>query len=75
MAKEIALNKYDGILAVSGDGIIHEILNGFALHKEPMNAFKIPICPIPAGSGNGLSLNVNGLEVRTDVYSVVPCSL
>lgn len=43
----------------------HEVFNGFATHKEdPMRALEsLPIVPVPAGSGNGLSLNLNGLEV------------
>jgi hypothetical protein len=33
-----------------------------------MRALKIPIVPIPAGSGNGLSLNLLGIEVRVASY-------
>ena len=59
----MSLDNYDAIVTVSGDGTVHELINGFALHKEPMKAFKIPIAPIPAGSGNATSLNLLGLEV------------
>ncbi|KAI0065370.1 hypothetical protein BV25DRAFT_1850670 [Artomyces pyxidatus] len=64
---DIALDKYDAILVVSGDGVLHELFNGFAQHAEPRRAFKIPIAPIPAGSGNGTSLNLIGLEEGQDV--------
>jgi Diacylglycerol kinase catalytic domain len=64
IASEISPDEYDAILSVSGDGILHELINGFAQHKEPMRAFKIPIVPIPAGSGNGTCLNLVGFEVR-----------
>lgn len=54
---------YDAVVSVSGDGVVHEILNGFANHDSAVQALAIPIAPIPTGSGNGLSLNLLGLEV------------
>jgi hypothetical protein len=54
---------YDAVVTVSGDGLIHEVMNGFASHKNPIRVFAIPIAPIPTGSGNGLSLNLLGAEV------------
>ena len=68
IAKELPLGKYDAIAAVSGDGIIHELLNGFAEHKDPLRALNTPLAPIPAGSANALSLNLLGLEVRQLCY-------
>lgn len=67
--KELPLDKFDAIVTVSGDGLIHEVLNGLALHDDPMAALNIPIAPIPAGSGNGLSLNLIGLEQGFDSAS------
>ncbi|KAG6866957.1 hypothetical protein C0991_003873 [Blastosporella zonata] len=66
IAKDLALD-YDAIITVSGDGLVHEVMNGFAHHKDPKKAFSIPIAPIPTGSGNGLSLNLLGLERGFDV--------
>ncbi|KAF8921225.1 ATP-NAD kinase-like domain-containing protein [Mucidula mucida] len=66
IAKELPLS-YDAIVSVSGDGLIHEIMNGFAHHEHPMKAFAIPIAPIPTGSGNGLALNLLGLADGFDV--------
>lgn len=62
IAKTMSLD-YDAVITVSGDGLIHEVMNGFANHSDPMKAFAIPIAPIPTGSGNGLSLNLLGIEV------------
>lgn len=62
IAKEITLD-FDAVITVSGDGLVHEVLNGFAQHAEPTKAFAIPVAPIPTGSGNGLSLNLLGIEV------------
>ncbi|KAJ7219297.1 ATP-NAD kinase-like domain-containing protein, partial [Mycena pura] len=66
IAKTMTLD-YDAIVIVSGDGLIHEVLNGFAHHQQPLSAFRIPIAPIPAGTGNGLSLNILGVADGFDV--------
>jgi len=62
IAKDLATN-YDAVVTVSGDGLVHEVLNGFAEHADPLKAFTIPVAPIPTGSGNGLSLNLLGVQV------------
>jgi len=67
IASEILPDEYDAIASVSGDGTLHELINGLAQHAEPMRALKIPIVPIPAGSGNGLALNLLGIEDGLDV--------
>lgn len=63
VVSEISLDDYDAVLSVSGDGTLHELINGFAQHKEPMRAFRMPIAPIPAGSGNAGSINLLGVKV------------
>lgn len=66
IAKDLAL-QYDAIVTLSGDGLIHEVINGFAHHSDPPNAFSIPIVPVPLGSGNALSLNLLGINDGFDV--------
>ncbi|XP_076943721.1 sphingosine kinase 1-like [Bidens hawaiensis] len=57
-AKEVSHNldlaKYDGILCVSGDGILVEVVNGLLEREDWQAAVKIPIGAIPAGTGNGM---------------------
>jgi len=61
---------YDGIVAVSGDGIPYEVVNGFAKRLDALAAFrKVAIVPIPAGSGNGFSINLLGVKVCMPFYS------
>lgn len=73
MAKEISLD-YDAIVTISGDGLAHEILNGFAEHENPRAAFAIPLAPIPTGSGNGCCISLLGLKVTADCPSYgKPC--
>lgn len=65
IAKSLPLeDPYDALVLLSGDGLIHEVFNGFAEHEDPLKAFATPIVPVPTGSGNGTSLNLLGLEVR-----------
>ena len=54
---------YDAIVTLSGDGLIYEILNGFAEHENPREAFAIPFAPVPTGSGNGCCISLTGVKV------------
>ncbi|KAI0093855.1 ATP-NAD kinase-like domain-containing protein [Irpex rosettiformis] len=69
IVKTLSLDKYDAIVTVSGDGLVHEVLNGLAVHENPMQALKTPIAPIPTGSGNALALNLLGIEEGFDVFA------
>ncbi|KAF8163335.1 ATP-NAD kinase-like domain-containing protein [Crassisporium funariophilum] len=66
VAKTMPLD-FDAVITVSGDGLIHEVLNAFALHADPIKALATPVAPIPTGTGNGLSLNLLGIEDGFDV--------
>ncbi|KAJ6630848.1 ATP-NAD kinase-like domain-containing protein [Mycena sp. CBHHK59/15] len=71
-AHEIAKNMildFDALVIVSGDGLVHEVLNGFVSHEQPINAFRIPLAPIPTGTGNGLALNILGMADGFDVVA------
>jgi sphingosine kinase len=50
----------DAIVCVSGDGMVHEVLNGLATREDAHEAMKIPVAPIPAGSGNAVAVNLLG---------------
>jgi len=67
IGSEILPDEYDAIVSVSGDGTLHELVNGFAQHKEPMRALRIPLAPIPTGSGNGTCLNLLGIQDGLDI--------
>ncbi|GBB99210.1 hypothetical protein RclHR1_03450005 [Rhizophagus clarus] len=57
--KDLDLKAYDAIVTVSGDGIIHEVVNGL-LSRDDALEIDIPIGVIPSGSGNGLSFCLLG---------------
>lgn len=63
IAQTLPLDQYDAIVVLSGDGIVYELLNGFAAHADPARAFRMPVAPVPMGSGNGSSLNLLGKAV------------
>lgn len=61
IAKDLDLSKYDAIVCCSGDGIPHEVMNGFAERPDAMTALAtMPICQFPCGSGNSLAMSLNG---------------
>ena len=62
LARDFSLD-YDALVLLSGDGLLHEVYNGFAEHDEPLRAFAIPLAPIPTGSANGMAINLLGIEV------------
>uniref|UniRef100_A0A1J3GG48 sphingosine kinase n=2 Tax=Noccaea caerulescens TaxID=107243 RepID=A0A1J3GG48_NOCCA len=57
-AKEIVrsmdVSKYDGIVCVSGDGVLVEVVNGLLEREDWRNALKLPVGMVPAGTGNGM---------------------
>ena len=60
---------YDGFIACSGDGIIHEIINAiFHRDEETKNKFldRCAICTLPAGSGNALSRAISAYSGDED---------
>ncbi|KAF7803540.1 sphingosine kinase 1-like isoform X1 [Senna tora] len=58
-AKEVArtldVSQYDGIVCVSGDGILVEVVNGILEREDWETAIKTPLGVIPAGTGNGMA--------------------
>ncbi|EGF98591.1 uncharacterized protein MELLADRAFT_25264, partial [Melampsora larici-populina 98AG31] len=57
----IDLTQFQVLVCVSGDGIVHEVLNGIGRRADAGIALKkISFASIPAGSGNALSVNNMG---------------
>ncbi|KAK3672572.1 sphinganine kinase lcb4 [Recurvomyces mirabilis] len=66
-AKEIAekmdVDAFDVVACASGDGLPHEVFNGLAKQKYARKALRqVAVTQIPCGSGNALSLNINGTD-------------
>jgi len=55
VASSLDLGKYDGIVCVSGDGVLVEVVNGILQRTDWEEAIKMPIGVVPAGTGNGMA--------------------
>ncbi|KAG8755282.1 sphinganine kinase lcb4 [Serendipita sp. 396] len=66
LAQEIDLD-CDAIIILSGDGGIHEVINGLAKHPNARKALRIPLAQIPTGSANALCVNLLGPK---DAFSI-----
>ncbi|KAK6200295.1 sphingosine kinase [Scheffersomyces amazonensis] len=62
IARTMDIEKYDIIACCSGDGIPHEVINGFFKREDRgVKAFnKIAVTQLPCGSGNAFSLSTHG---------------
>ncbi|KAG7879083.1 hypothetical protein KL935_003712 [Ogataea polymorpha] len=59
--KYVDIDKYDGVICASGDGIPHEVLNGIYSREDRVKAFqKLFIAQTPCGSGNAMALSCLG---------------
>ncbi|OEL21999.1 Sphingosine kinase 2, partial [Dichanthelium oligosanthes] len=55
VASSLDFAKYDGIVCVSGDGVLVEVVNGILQRTDWEEAIKMPIGVVPAGTGNGMA--------------------
>jgi sphingosine kinase len=63
IARDLDIEKYDVVACCSGDGIPHEVWNGFSKRQDAARALsKIAVAQLPCGSGNAMSLNLNGTD-------------
>ncbi|XP_066271124.1 sphingosine kinase 2-like [Branchiostoma lanceolatum] len=53
------LSSWGGIVVVSGDGLLYEVVNGLMSRPDWEQAIKIPLGILPAGSGNGVCCSIN----------------
>lgn len=63
VAESLDIEEFDVIACASGDGVVHEVFNGLAKKKDAARALaKVAVVQLPCGSGNALSLNLNGTD-------------
>ena len=53
--QKINLDEYRGILVISGDGLVYEVVNGLMERSDWAHAIKTPFGQIPGGSANALA--------------------
>ncbi|XP_030640661.1 sphingosine kinase 2 [Chanos chanos] len=59
LVREISLPEWDGIIIISGDGLLHEVINGLMERPDWEQAIKTPVGILPCGSGNALAGSIN----------------
>lgn len=58
---EHPLENFDAVICCSGDGIPHEVINGFAARPDGWEILKnLPLCQLPCGSGNSMAVSLHG---------------
>lgn len=63
IAEKLDIDKFDVVACASGDGLPYEVWNGLAKQSRPRRAMrKIAVVQLPCGSGNAMSLNLNGTD-------------
>ncbi|CAD6217606.1 unnamed protein product [Miscanthus lutarioriparius] len=76
IAHSLDLRKYDGIICVSGDGVMVEVVNGLLQREDWETAIKVPLGIIPAGTGNGMArslLHASGepFSISNAVFAII----
>ncbi|XP_004694312.1 PREDICTED: sphingosine kinase 2 isoform X1 [Condylura cristata] len=78
LVQGLSLSEWDGIVTVSGDGLLYEVLNGLLDRPDWEKAVKTPVGILPCGSGNALAGAVNqhgGFEQALGLDLLLNCSL
>uniref|UniRef100_A0A8C3SCX4 Sphingosine kinase 1 n=1 Tax=Chelydra serpentina TaxID=8475 RepID=A0A8C3SCX4_CHESE len=78
LVKGISLAEWDGIVAISGDGLLYEVLNGLMERPDWEQAIKMPVGILPSGSGNALAGAINcnaGLEQVLGLELLLNCAV
>ncbi|KAH7662344.1 Sphinganine kinase protein [Dioscorea alata] len=68
IAQSMNLDQYDGIVCVSGDGILAEVVNGLLQREDWHTAIKMPLGIVPAGTSNGMAKSL--LDSVGQLYSI-----
>jgi sphingosine kinase len=63
IAEKLNIEAFDMVVSCSGDGLPHEVFNGFGKRADAKKALsKIAVVQLPCGSGNAMSCNLNGSD-------------
>ncbi|KAM4843441.1 sphingosine kinase 1 [Thomomys bottae] len=71
------LGRWDALAVMSGDGLIHEVVNGLMDRPDWETAIQKPLCTLPGGSGNALAASINhyaGFEQVTNEDLLINCT-
>ncbi|KAJ7314017.1 hypothetical protein JRQ81_005895 [Phrynocephalus forsythii] len=78
LVQSISLSEWDGIVAISGDGLLYEVINGLMERPDWEEAIKMPLGILPCGSGNAVAAAINlnaGFEQTLGQELLTSCTL
>lgn len=59
------------VIAVGGDGTVHEVANGMLLARAERGTLDTALAIVPGGTGNDFARIVAGIRSRTDAYDAI----
>ncbi|KAI9686042.1 MAG: sphinganine kinase lcb4 [Bathelium mastoideum] len=63
IAERLDTSAWDVVACCSGDGVPHEVFNGLGKKQDAAQALAdVAVVQLPCGSGNAMSLNLNGTD-------------
>ncbi|KAF8965504.1 hypothetical protein BGZ46_000600, partial [Entomortierella lignicola] len=71
IAHKVDLKELDMLIVVSGDGVLHEIINGLLTRSDWEQARQLPVGIIPAGSGNAIATSIGTRNPIVSTLAVI----
>ncbi|KAI8848831.1 ATP-NAD kinase-like domain-containing protein [Chytridium lagenaria] len=69
--RALDVSKYEAVIAVSGDGVFHEVVNGLMTRKDWEVSRQLPVGTIGAGSSNAMNRNLDCMFTEYGALNVV----
>ncbi|KAG7242390.1 hypothetical protein INR49_023519 [Caranx melampygus] len=69
LVREADLSQWDALVIMSGDGLLHEVINGLLERPDWEEAIQIPLGILPGGSGNALAASIHHYSRASPVSS------
>lgn len=72
IVNQLPLEKYRGVVCVSGDGLLTEVINGILTRSDFVSACsQLSVGVIPGGSGNGLASTIDCSDPVTATLKIL----
>ncbi|ORY51475.1 hypothetical protein BCR33DRAFT_712521 [Rhizoclosmatium globosum] len=71
VVQKVDYTKYSALVAVSGDGVLHEVVNGIMSRRDWRAARTVPIGTIGAGSSNAMNPNLGHHFPEYGILSII----
>ncbi|MDG2384440.1 MAG: diacylglycerol kinase family lipid kinase [Pirellulaceae bacterium] len=68
LCRDLSLDDYDCLCVIGGDGTVHDVVGGLMLRQQRP---KLPICLVPAGTGNTLHQDLNCSTVASSGKAIL----